>query len=467
MARRVRPPITRRDALKGLAASAVAAGCRPEPHGAPPAEGFDLLRQRIDTVVVLMMENRSFDHYFGALSLEEGRTDVDGLAADMSNPDPDGVPVHPFHTAVDCLADPPHSWNRSHAQFNGGANDGFVREMEDANPGFGPEAMGYLTRADLPALYALADAYTLCDRWFASLMTSTQPNRFYFHCGQNDGVTNNDPPVGKDYPSIYTVLAQHGLTWGVYYGNAPGVLLLPDRKLGEPQIRPIDDFFAHAAAGTLPHLVFVEPVYGMADDHPPAHPTAGQLFIAQVYEALASSPQWERLTLFITYDEHGGFHDHVPPPTAPDDFADLGFDQLGFRVPGLAIGPWVKPGHVSHVVYDHTSALGFIERLFDVGHLSLRSSSADPMLDCFDFDALRKGLPLAPVALDPIVADPAELYRDACVDDRVAFITGQDTLEAYLVERFPTHPKNRIPATARIHRALVDRAFQRGLAVRR
>ncbi len=421
MSKRQRPLWNRRDALKGVgAATFLAAACNPDEKGSGKVselEDFELLRERIDTVVVLMMENRSFDHYFGALSLIEGRTDVDGLTADMSNPHPEGYDVAAEPAQVNCLEDPPHSWNSSHAQFNDGANDGFVTEFYARAPSLAGEAMAYFTRAELPALYTLADEFTICDQWFSSLMTSTQPNRFYFHCGQNQGLTNNDVPIGQDYPSIYTVMADAGHSWGCYFANLPGLILVPDRTIGDREIQFIDKFFEDAAAGTLPNLVFVEPAYGRNDDHPPAHPTAGQLFIAQIYDALASSPQWERIAFFITYDEHGGFHDHVPPSTAPDALTDEGFNQLGFRVPSLVVGPWAKRNYVSHDHYEHTSMLAFIENLFQIDPLTERDAAADPMRDCFDWEALAANTPHEPVLIDPIEADEDEIYSSECVTD--------------------------------------------------
>ncbi len=420
MSKRQRPQWSRRDALKGVGASAIlATACKGDGDDGPNVvlEDFDLLRERIDTVVVLMMENRSFDHYLGALSLLEGRTDIDGLTPEISNPHPDGSAVLPAQAQIDCLEDPPHSWTSSHAQFNDGANDGFVTEFYSREPDHVEEVMAYFTREDLPTLYTLVDEYTVCDRWFSSLMTSTQPNRFYFHCGQNNGVTNNDVPIGQTYPSVYTNMDNAGHSWGCYYANVPGVVLLPDRFVGEHQLRYIDKFFEDASAGELPNLVFIEPAFGRNDDHPPAHPTAGQLFIAQIYEALANSPQWDRIAFFITYDEHGGFHDHVPPPTAPDAHADVGFDQLGFRVPGLVVGPWAMKGHVSHDVYDHTSMLAFVEHLFQLEPLSSRSAAADPMRECFDWEALAANTPSPPAMLDPIEADEEVIYSAECVTD--------------------------------------------------
>jgi phospholipase C len=462
---------SRRDALKGAGAAAFVVAC--DRDGEPrlePLEDFELLREHIDTVVVLMMENRSFDHYFGALTLEEGRADVEGLTPDISNPHPDGHAVTPELSQVNCLHDPPHSWASCHAQFNDGANDGFVTEFYLRAPEVAHEAMAYLNRDKLPAFYSLADAYTICDQWFSSLMTSTQPNRFYFHCGQNQGVTNNDIPVGQDYPSIYTRVADAGLEWATYYANVPGVILVPDRFIGDHQIQFIDAFFEDAAAGTLPNLVFIEPAYGRNDDHPPAHPTAGQVFCAQIYDALAASPQWDRIAFFITYDEHGGFHDHVPPPKAPDAFAKEGFDQLGFRVPSLVIGPWAKPGHVSHTVYDHTSMLAFIEHLFELEPLSERDAAADPMRDCFDWQALETNTPHPPVILKPIVADEEELYSEACVTDGSDLRrsrTHQDELEAYVKAHHAGSRIDRIDDTDETYAWLLALAEERGILVRR
>jgi len=454
-----------------VGAAAIVAACDRdgEPED-PPLTDFDLLRERIDTVVVLMMENRSFDHYFGALTLEEGRTDVDGLTSDMSNPHPDGSDVSPMVSQVNCLHDPPHSWSASHAQFNEGRNDGFVTEFYARAPDLAHEAMAYFNRDKLPVFYALADTFTLCDQWFSSLMTSTQPNRFYFHCGQNQGVTNNDVPVGEDYPSIYTRIAEAGFEWASYYANVPGLVLIPDRFISEYQIQFIDRFFEDAAAGTLPNLVFIEPAYGRNDDHPPAHPTAGQVFCAQIYDALASSPQWDRIAFFITYDEHGGFHDHVPPPKAPDAFADEGFDQLGFRVPSLVVGPWARTGHVSHTVYDHTSVLAFIEALYQLEPLSDRDAAADPMRDCFDWEALAANAPHAPIVLDPIVADEDELYAPECVTDGSDLrrsVTGQEELEAYVKTFFAGSRIDRIDDTDKTYGRLLAMAEARGILVRR
>jgi len=476
------PSVDRRTALQGL--GVLLAGCATPPKSsdsAGPADsgtvdlpdefGWELLRHRIDTVVVLMMENRSFDHYLGALSLVEGRTEVDGLTEDMSNPHPDGSDVLVFPSGIFCLSDPPHGWNSCHDQWNDGANDGFVREFEDRHAGVGHEAMGFFGRETLTAHYHLADHFVVCDQWYASVMSSTWPNRYYASCAENGGMQGNDFPL-EPVESIYTRVAAKGLSWASYFNNAPFLVLLPDRTPQEPEFTEMERFFEDAAAGTLANVVLVDPVFGKNDDHPPAHPVAGQIFIAQVYEALRKSPQWDRTLLVVTYDEHGGFFDHAPPPTAADDRADEGFDRLGFRVPTLVVGPWVKPGHVSHTVRDHTSILAFIEHLFELDPLTARDAAADPMLDVFDADAVLAGTPVEGPAVPTIEADEDELYAPECqyevsfFTQREGYVTLQPELEEFLNAQPPGLRVDRRALTDDLYRGLLDRAEADGILKR-
>lgn len=465
---------SRRTAIKGLGAAAVAPllplGCTEEPGALPPGEVTpELLRQRIDTVVFLMMENRSFDHYFGALKLVEGRSDVEGLVAGMSNPHPDGGVVEVFRAQENCVADPPHSWSASHAQWHEGVNDGFVSEyLARWGPGTPPEVMGYFDREMLSASYALADRFVLCQRWFCSLMSSTWPNRYYSLAGQNGGVHGNSVP-GVDFPCIFDRLDEAGLTWADYYSNAPFACLLPSIALDENRLRGIETFFEHAERGILPNFSVIEPFYGRNSDHPPEHPLAGQILIAAVYEALARSPQWERSLLVVTYDEHGGWFDHVPPPLAPDERADLGFDQLGFRVPTLVVGPWVKPGHLSDVQFDHTSMLAFLETLWDLDPLTMRDAAADDMFGLLDEGSLLSGQPRSAITLPVIEADDDEIYAPECAGgglrspgEPVPMHT-QPELDAVMDERFAGTFVDRRADTERLFRLLLDKAEDLGV----
>jgi len=442
------PRIGRRAVLKGLGAAGLSplVGCPSEPEDSsePTPDPEAGLQSRdpadvIDTVVILMMENRSFDHYFGALTLEEGRTDVDGLTADMANPHPDGTLVPPFLAETNCLTqDPPHSWSRSRDQLADGRCDGFVlSQAERHGPEEAHEVMGYFNRDTLGPLYAIADKHVLCERWFCSQLSSTWPNRFYSHAAQNGGEHGNDF-ADDAFPSIYPRLDDAGVSWGNYYNNVPFMYLLRDVLPGE-NIKPFEDFYEDAAIGLLPNVTIIEPMYGRADDHPPTHPVAGQILIASVYEALANSPQWERCLFIVTYDEHGGFHDHVAPPLAADIRAEQGFDQLGFRVPTVVAGPWTKEGDVNGEVYDHASILAFLERRFGIDPLTERDAAANDMWGCFDLDRIARREPMEPATLPVVEVDEGEIYAPECSYGSLFrgpadSVTGQPELEAFADE---------------------------------
>ncbi len=367
----------------------------------------------ITTFVYLMMENRSYDHYLGARAFE-GKPG-DGLTAGMSNPNMAGG-TEGIWTATEetmCLADPPHSWSSCHAQWNNGRNDGFTLEYE-ADVGAGAMgAMQYLTREQLPVHNALADAYTSCDRWFSSVMGPTQPNRAYWLAGTSLGHTNNDGVIGQDWsntPLIFHRMNDAEVDWAVYYGDVPEVALFNGAPIEEGRLRRFNwDFFDDAAAGRLPSVCYIDPAFSSNDDHPPKHPLMGQQLIAAVYNVLATSPQWNNCMLVVTYDEHGGFFDHVPPPTTADEFASTGFDQLGFRVPSIVAGPYCKQGYVSSVQYDHTSGLKHLENVFGLEPLTMRSSAANDLTDCIDMERLAAGDPAAPITLPAVEINESEL----------------------------------------------------------
>ena len=220
--------------------------------------------------------------------------------------------------------------------------------------------MQYLLREHVPTSYALADAYTLCNRWFCSVLGPTYPNRYYWHSAQSNGIMDNTIPA-TIWTNLYDRLNAAGVDWTYYYGDVPVLSLLG--SAGDGHIKRFKDFATDCAAGTLPPVVYIDPSFSLNDDHPPHHLSMGQQLIGAVYTALATSPQWKNILFCLTYDENGGFFDHVAPPTAADDLAAQGFDQLGFRVPTVVMGPYVKQG-VSSVVYDHTSVLRHIENMF-------------------------------------------------------------------------------------------------------
>ncbi len=462
--------LTRRDALKGLGAAALAPlGAGLVTSGSASCGGGPLVlpakvSDRIDTVVVLMMENRSFDHYFGARSLVEGR-DCDGLYAGLSNARSDGTLVKPARADAFCVADPSHGWSASHRQFADGTNAGFVSEHEARHgEGEAHRAMGFFLREDLPTSYALADHYTLCDRWFASVMGPTWPNRYYSLLCTSLGNRSNDI-IAEPLPPIFERVYRAGKSFGIYYGNMPFAILSPALSLDDPELVYLEQFFDDAHKGTLPNLCWIDPLYGKNDDHPPAHPKAGQVLINSIYQALAESPQWERCLFIVTYDEHGGFYDHVAPPLTSDDFASEGFDQLGFRVPSMLIGPYVKEGHVSRTVYDHTSIYRTLSHLWGMAPLSTRDQNASPIWDALDDERLLRADARAPVSLAPVIASDEEIYAAGCVTDLGAVglsqqegVTGQSgqrELEALAWRRFGPHPKNRLRESDEVHERLL------------
>lgn len=446
--------VPRRRLLAGLGATA--AGCRPAAGDTGRANGPGVL----DTYVLLMMENRSFDHVFGSLRLDEGRLDVDGLAPGHGNADKAGNWVAPVPSLAPCVTpDPPHGWTSSHAAFANGTNGGFVTEYQNAH---GDDVdtrlcMAYQRRVDQPVSYALADGHALCQRWFSSLMTSTWPNRLYFHAASSMGVKGNDfMPGGYSMPSLWDRLDEGGVAWANYYTDLP-TLALFGRADWADRTLPIDRFFLDVENGTLPRVVMLDPGASFNDDHPPHHPLLGQLFIGSVYEALARSAYWERCLFVVTYDEAGGFFDHVAPPTVPDERASEGFDQLGFRVPGLVMGPWVRPG-VSDVPFDHTSALATILRRLGLPHLTDRDTAANDLGVLVDEDRLAANDPLPPVALPVITMTEDEIAAQCAA---APLRRSQPELLDLVTERQPG--VSRASSMETIGWSLVERAARTGL----
>jgi phospholipase C len=432
-------------------------GAGSESTGAPPmsdcSASSDLTPEQllapIDVIVVVCMENRSFDHYFGALSLVEGR-EIDGLTGDESNPGEGGAPVAPFPIGDDFITefDPPHGWDASHLQWNDGANDGFVVEYAADGAPDPTHVMGYYTREQLPIYYSLADNYALCERYFCSVMGPTWPNRFHLHLATSNGKMSNEA-TGADLPSIFDRCTDAGVT-NVYYNAGLPFVALYGKTEG---VEPVESFFDAAAAGTLPQFCIVEPVLtifptqGANDDHPPADVRMGQAFIASVYQALAQSPQWDRCLLVVTYDEHGGFFDHVPPPTTVDP--NPGFEQLGFRVPTMVIGPFVRRGCAVSTQLDHVSIVSTVTRRFGLEPLNERVTATNDLSSCIDPTFLDDPQPPSPL---PPMRVKRPRPRAIASDEAVA----QKELVAY----FDAHPLP--PALDR--RTELDAIAQRVLA---
>jgi len=412
--------LSRRDALRsGLAAAAVA--CKPEGGGGGAGDSA-AAPGRIDHVFMVMMENRSYDHWLGGRSLDEG-LEGDGLTADMSNPAPDGSSVAPYPADVACPDDPPHGWGSSHDQWADGANDGFCTEYAARVGGNGAGVMAYQRRQDLPFTWALADAYTVCDRYFCSILGPTWPNRLYAHMASSQGQQSNTMPSGGFFTekTIWQALEEKEIPWGYYYGDLPFIGLFKDHyasPLGT--IGMIEDLARDLERGEVPPVCWIDPAFSYNDNHPPHHPGLGELFIGQIYELLVASGLWERSLIILTYDEHGGFFDHVPPPTLADDRGDDGFDQLGFRVPTQLIGPWVKQG-IDSTVYDHTSWLKLVCELHDLPLWNTRLEATNSLSAGIDWDRMAAGDALPPVELPAFDFDP-DSVGDECFYGRMAHL---------------------------------------------
>ena len=378
----------------------------------------------INTIVVLMQENRSFDHYLGRLH-SEGKRKSEGEPANASNPDPTsptGAFIGNFHQTRYCeVADLDHSWSGTHREWDGGAMDGFTAQNVDPDDPTGSRTIGWYDRQDLPFYYKLYKRFATADRYFCSVLSQTFPNRFYLLAATSFGHIRNDFPMStNDWApaggTIFERLDQGGVTWKIYasqFGFAS--LFAYVRNTRAANVVPIANYFTDAQNGTLPQVAFVDPIFLGApnvenDEHPPANVQVGQEFVSRVVRALFTSPQWSSSALFLTYDEHGGYYDHVPPPPAcqPDGILPMlnmtdvpgDFDRFGIRVPFVAVSPYSRRKFVSHRNYDHTSILRFIETRFDLPALTARDANADPMLDLFDFRRPRfRRPPSLPVAV--------------------------------------------------------------------
>ena len=340
----------------------------------------------IDTIVILMMENRSFDHYLGYLAddhtyLEAGRSrygagfHVDGQTANSYLDPHTGQLVSTYHLPSKVGEHDPYRGCSGHndpghgpVQGRAQRDRGFIA-TDSGNDVF---ALGYFTGDDLPTYGPLTRSATIFDHYHASLLSSTYPNRLYLQSAQCGDSMDPGLPIseyGFDWPAIWDRLLAAGVSCANYFVNLPSSLFFGPRML--PIMRPIETFFLDAALGTLPRVVLIDPgfISGFrTDDHPMGDMRTAQAFIHNILRSLHASPQWKRMAFFITYDEWGGFFDHVAPPLMSDARASsvdlVNFAQAGFRVPTFMVSPYAQPNFVDHRQYDHTSILRFIEWRF-------------------------------------------------------------------------------------------------------
>jgi phospholipase C len=385
----------------------------------------------IDHIVLVMQENRSFDHYFSSLTVP-GQT-VDGASADATNPDPihPGQTVSRFHWTKLCFDGPAEEWTDIHMDLDNGALDGFTKQnATDPNDPTGARAMGYYDETDLPFYYSLARGFAISDRHFCSALTNTWPNRLFYMAGTPFGVTSDVfPPFtdsnGTPYPNLFTRLNEASVSWTFYSQYLPTIAILaPTWSANTCRVVPLQQFFTDAQSGNLPSVSFVEGSDAngglRSDEDPPADPQFGEALVESIVKALIASPNWSRTALFITWDEQGGLYDHVVPPSAciPDDIPpaipDGGyvaqFNQYGLRVPLFVVSPYARRGYVSHQVTDHTSILRFVEARFNLPALTHRDANAIPPFDMFDFGSANLD---APTLTDATINDAGQAYCNA------------------------------------------------------
>jgi phospholipase C len=474
----MRRNIERRELLKLLAAAggggvvaSVLQGCGAGmSSGATPTPAGCGKLTDIEHVVIFIQENRSFDHYFGSYRGVRGYADQSAAfeqpdTANISDP-PIGR-LLPFHlntasTNAACTHDITHDWVPQHQSWNNGAMDGFVNSRLAINANDAVLTMGYYQRDDLPYYYALADTFTICDNYFSSVIGPTDPNRLYTMAasidpdGKNGGpilqtiITNRSALYGRlTYPTMPEQLQARGISWKIYSSPdenvANGILsnnVLPFfknfqdpssalyRNAFGPQF-PVD-FLADVASSNLPQVSWI--IGSVAtSDHPPSPSLFGEAIVSLIVSALTANPSiWAKTAFFLTYDENGGFFDHVPPTTAPagtpgeyvtapavPDPTIIGNPPiagpigLGFRVPMLIISPFSRGGLVSSDLFDHTSVLRFLETRFgaEVPNLSAwRRAAVGDLTTAFNFavpDTSVPNLPSTVAALPQVIQECA------------------------------------------------------------
>jgi phospholipase C len=375
-----------------LARLARAAGAPPLP---PPAASG------IEHVVVVMMENRSFDHFLGWLP------GADGQQAGLSFADASGA-RHATSHLTDFMGcdhpDPDHGYEGGRAQFDDGKADGWLQSGQND-----VYSIGYYQQADLAFFGRAAVDWTVCDRWFSPILGPTYPNRIYQHAGTTDRILNSTSQ--SQLPTIWDRCAAAGVSHAYYFSDVPFTAIWGDTYI--PISRRYEQFVADCATGTLPQVSFVDPRFldedsgSSGDDHPHADIRVGERFLADVYEAVTTSPLWKGTVLIVDYDEWGGFFDHVPPPRGPD--TQPSFQRRGFRIPNLVVSPFARRRHVAHDLFDHTSVLKLIEWRFGLPALAPRDAAANSLASVLDFS--RADLAAPGYDVPRVVATPCAPVR--------------------------------------------------------
>ncbi len=413
-------------------------GSSPTPHGS---------LQSVKHVIVMVQENRSFDHYFGFLDdyrASQGLArDVDGMPAGAQNIGYDGsTMISAFHLATECTEDLSPSWNESHVDRNlhhpmsdPATMDGFAhvagKFASDENlAGRGPytdtngyRAMGYYTSNDLPFYYFMAAQFATSDRWFSPVGTRSQPNRMYLFAATSQGHVY-PPQSSLSAQPIFALLDAAGVSWKIYVTD-PGDTYLtyfqPYASQHMGHVVPATQFASDAKNATLPAVAFIEGGYNSGRDEHPTNPVQkGEIYVASLINALIQSPSWKSSVFLLTWDEGGSFYDHVPPldtvnpdGITPNDLkpGDFGgdFTRTGFRVPLIVISPFAKKGYVSHTPADYTAMLKFIETRWQLPNLTKRDAAQMDMTEFFDWNAPNTNPPTGPAPMETLRCTPSQM----------------------------------------------------------
>jgi len=397
----------RRRFLAGVAGAAGALalpGCGPAGSDAAEAEariGAGALPNPedsgIDHIVQVMMENRSYDHMLGWVPKSNG---IQNQVFINNN----GEEVPTFHMGNSDPAygfqgcgweDPSHGYGAGRIHLNNGAMDGFLKTVDNPVDKF---PAGYYNAEDVLFYKGVAENFTICDNYFHGILSSTFPNRMYIHAGATDRNTNTLPwaqQAPSELPTIWDLLAAKGLSGRNYFSDLP-LTGLWGTKYAQIS-KPFEQFLVDAKNGALPAVSYFDPNFGFSvgespagvsrDDHPQADIRDGQVYLTEIYNALRASPNWERTLMIVTYDEWGGFFDHVEPTFGPVSAEEGVFNdgRLGFRTPCVILGPRAKRGHVSHFRFDPNSVINLIRWRFGLGSLSARDHWSHNMAMALDF----------------------------------------------------------------------------------
>lgn len=426
-------PLSRRELLKGLGVTgglgfaSLALPYNVRKALAAGTTGRTGRLSDVEHIVILMQENRSFDEYFGTLPGVRGFADTsvklpngDSVfqQPDPSNPEGYLIPFryNTFKTSAQVTPGLDHSWGTQHAAWNGGAMDAWVA----AKSGY---TMGYYARPDIPFMFALAEAFTVCDAYHCSMLGPTNPNRLYMWTGMIDPdgtgggpVIDDSPAYNNPYLSWTTYperLQQAGISWQVYQeednyddNSLEWFKQFAEAKPGSALYRrgmtrkPAGWFEEDARAGRLPQVSWIVAPSAQCE-HPDWMPAAGAQYVASKIDAIASNPElWSKTVFILTYDENDGYFDHVPPvtptPGTADEFVDSAPIGLGFRVPTVIVSPWTTGGRVCSELMDHTSLIRFIEARFGVREPNIspwRRATVGDMTSAFRFRSPRRGFP--------------------------------------------------------------------------